>query len=141
MSKDEKYKVGYKKPPKEHQFKPGVSGNPRGRPKGAENVQTVIKRQLAKRLRVKERGRVRSVTKLEAWIGGMIDRAILGDARFSQQGLSLLRIEGVSVAEDGSMQIEIKFVSPDGSVRSDKPSEPADGDSGSGADDEEDDKD
>lgn len=27
------YKTGFKKPPREHQFKPGKSGNPRGRPK------------------------------------------------------------------------------------------------------------
>ena len=27
------YEVGYRKPPKEHQFKPGQSGNPKGRPK------------------------------------------------------------------------------------------------------------
>jgi len=27
------YKTGYKKPPKEHQFKPGKSGNPAGRPR------------------------------------------------------------------------------------------------------------
>ena len=141
MSKDEKYEVGYGRPPKEHQFKPGVSGNSKGRPRGAENIQAVIKKQLAKRVKVKERGRVRSVTKAEAFIGGIIDRAILGNPRYSQQALSLLRIEGVSVAEDGSMQIEIKFVSPDGSVRSDEPPEPADGDGGSGADDEGDDKD
>ena len=27
------YKTGFKKPPREHQFKPGKSGNPSGRPK------------------------------------------------------------------------------------------------------------
>lgn len=27
------YEVGYKRPPREHQFKPGQSGNPKGRPK------------------------------------------------------------------------------------------------------------
>ena len=31
------YEVGYGKPPKANRFKPGQSGNPKGRPKGAKN--------------------------------------------------------------------------------------------------------
>ena len=31
------YEVGYARPPKATRFKPGVSGNPRGRPKGSRN--------------------------------------------------------------------------------------------------------
>lgn len=36
------YNVGYGKPPKETRFKPGKSGNPRGRPKGAKNKRPAL---------------------------------------------------------------------------------------------------
>jgi hypothetical protein len=33
-----KYPIGYRKPPTETRFKPGTSGNPKGRPKGRRNL-------------------------------------------------------------------------------------------------------
>jgi hypothetical protein len=38
MSSDfsKEYEIGYKKPPRKNQFKPGQSGNPKGRPKLVE---------------------------------------------------------------------------------------------------------
>lgn len=36
------YEVGYAKPPAETRFKPGQSGNPRGRPKGAKNKRPAL---------------------------------------------------------------------------------------------------
>ena len=34
------YDVGYCRPPEDRQFKPGQSGNPRGRPKGSKNIKS-----------------------------------------------------------------------------------------------------
>lgn len=39
----EKKDVGYGNPPKEHQFKPGKSGNPKGKPKGAKSLKTMVR--------------------------------------------------------------------------------------------------
>lgn len=38
--------VGHGKPPVEHQFQPGVSGNPAGKPKGAIHLSTRIQNML-----------------------------------------------------------------------------------------------
>ncbi len=40
------YDVGYRKPPKHTRFKPGQSGNPRGRPKGTKNLKTDLIEEL-----------------------------------------------------------------------------------------------
>jgi hypothetical protein len=40
--KAEKKDVGYGKPPKEHQFKAGKSGNPKGKPKGAKGLKSMV---------------------------------------------------------------------------------------------------
>jgi Family of unknown function (DUF5681) len=42
-AEEEKYKVGPGRPPKEHQFKPGQSGNPKGAKRKAPSLITVLK--------------------------------------------------------------------------------------------------
>ena len=49
--KDADYQVGYGKPPIEKRFKPGKSGNPRGRPKGAKNKKSRIPAKNEERLK------------------------------------------------------------------------------------------
>ncbi len=47
---------GYGKPPAEHRFKPGQSGNPRGRPKGAKGRRAIAKRVLMEKHRADPSG-------------------------------------------------------------------------------------
>lgn len=42
------YEVGYARPPKSTRFKPGVSGNPKGRPKGAKNRRPALNEERLK---------------------------------------------------------------------------------------------
>lgn len=50
MSKaDQDNKVGYGKPPRENQYKPGESGNLNGRPKGSSNFASYLRKRLLAR--------------------------------------------------------------------------------------------
>ena len=44
------YEVGYGKPPRKSQFKPGQSGNPKGRPKGRKGFSTILVEELSEDL-------------------------------------------------------------------------------------------
>ena len=58
--------VGYGRPPSEHQFKPGQSGNELGRPKGSKNEATIIDELFNRKVDVRQNGRLRKITLLEA---------------------------------------------------------------------------
>ncbi len=74
-------RVGYGRPPLASRFRPGQSGNPRGRPKGARNLNAVLASALGERVAVTENGRRRRITKLEAAIKQIVNRAAAGEAR------------------------------------------------------------
>lgn len=71
--------VGYRRPPKQHQFKPGQSGNPKGRPKGTPTLQEVMTREATKLIKIKQGDNVVSVPKLEALARRVFNKALEGD--------------------------------------------------------------
>jgi uncharacterized protein DUF5681 len=73
--------VGYKKPPKSHQFRPGQSGNPNGRPKGARNFKSDLRDELSEMTSFRECGHEVSISKQRALIKRLVASAIEGDAR------------------------------------------------------------
>jgi hypothetical protein len=82
--RDGDYKVGYRKPPKTHQFTPGQSGNPRGRPKGSKNLAADLREELSERIPVVENGKPRTLTKQRALLKAQVAKAISGDVRAAQ---------------------------------------------------------
>jgi hypothetical protein len=75
--------VGYRRPPVNHQFKPGQSGNPKGRPKGSKNFVTTFAEVLSRPIKVRDRnnGKTRTVSKLEVMIEGITNKAMAGDPK------------------------------------------------------------
>jgi hypothetical protein len=89
--RDATYEVGFAKPPKSGQFEKGKSGNPKGRPKGSKNLATVVLRESRQPVRVNGPRGSRSVTKLEAAVMQLGNKAAQGDLRSQRELFSLVR--------------------------------------------------
>jgi hypothetical protein len=83
--------VGYGNPPKNTRFKKGVSGNPKGRPTGSLNVATVFTKTLLEKVVINEHGQRKTVTKLEAALKQLTNKAASGDLRAVRQLVELAR--------------------------------------------------
>lgn len=84
------YEVGYKKPPKHTQFKPGQSGNPKGRPHGAKNLSTELLEELQERVKVTESGKQKTISKQRAMLKALMAKAVQGDSRAANTLLNML---------------------------------------------------
>lgn len=73
--------VGYQRPPKNTRFKPGQTGNPKGRPKNVRNFKNDLRDELSELITVRENGRERRITKLRALVKALVAAAIKGDMR------------------------------------------------------------
>jgi hypothetical protein len=85
------YEIGYGKPPKMTRFKPGQSGNPRGRPRGSKNFSVLLEEELKQRVTINENGRRRRITKLAAIAKHMVNKSLSGDPRLLQALLNEIR--------------------------------------------------
>ena len=71
------YEVGYGKPPKKTQFKPGQSGNPKGRTKGSKNgIYTYIQRELNSSITLTDGSKI---TKEQGFARQLTNKALRGD--------------------------------------------------------------
>ena len=70
------YGVGYGRPPQHTRFKPGQSGNPKGRPKGTINLKTDLMEELSERISVSEGGKPKKLSKQRALLKSLVAKAI-----------------------------------------------------------------
>jgi hypothetical protein len=83
------YTIGKGKPPTETRWKPGQSGNPKGRPKDLANTKTIFKTVLSQKIALKENGKIRKIAGVEAIVRALFARAIRGDLKTARELLSI----------------------------------------------------
>ena len=93
-------RVGYGVPPVRSQFKPGQSGNRKGRPKGRKNFLTEFQEELFERVSISENGNSMKVTKQRALIKALFNRASKGEPKAWDALFKLLQQVGVDEVED-----------------------------------------
>jgi hypothetical protein len=96
-------KIGYGSPPHRTRFRPGVSGNPKGRPKWSEAGQLtgLLGKEIFRPIRIQENGNTTSMPALQIGLRRLVMLAAKGDsaaimtmvklAQFLEQGLAELR--------------------------------------------------
>jgi hypothetical protein len=72
---------GYGRPPAQHRFKPGQSGNPKGRPRGRKNEATIWHDRLYRKVSIRENGTLHKIPVLEAILLRIIESALKGDTK------------------------------------------------------------
>lgn len=103
------HEVGYGKPPKAHRFRPGQSGNPRGRRKGQPNSKTFTEQELSRRQWVTVDGKRRQVSNREIMVLAQINKARKGDDKAFRILLEL--DEGLR--RDTDAQLQSQNLSPE----------------------------
>ena len=78
---DRDYDVGYRKPPKHAQFRPGQSGNPKGRKKGAKGMKTLAQKTLTAKVAVRTGNGPKQMMRIEALLHKMVELGMKGNPR------------------------------------------------------------
>jgi hypothetical protein len=92
IDRDPDYDVGYARPPRQHQFRQGCSGNPRGRPRGAKNLATLLDETLNEKVHVNDNGKRKTISKRQAILKQLVNKAAGGDPRSIQLLLGEIRL-------------------------------------------------
>lgn len=75
------YEVGKGRPPLSTRWKPGQSGNPKGRPKGSKNLATIFNDALKQTLQIQENGKTRKITAREGIVRRLVNEALKGNIK------------------------------------------------------------
>jgi hypothetical protein len=100
------YGVGYKRPPVHSRFKPGQSGNPKGRPPGSANAKSTVQRVMSEKVSVRRGQKTSTVSTLEALVQAHAVKAIKGDARSATMVINVMTRTGLLADEEDNGPLE-----------------------------------
>jgi hypothetical protein len=104
------YGTGYGKPPVNTRFKPGQSGNPKGRKKGIKNNTSILEEELNATIFITENGKRKKVSKRRAITKHTVNKALQGDMKAA----SIVVFDKTRQAEDRKVGADIpEFSAPD----------------------------
>jgi hypothetical protein len=124
---NEPYRVGYGRPPKATQFKPGVSGFPSGRPKRKPSFSEVTEQVLNKKIEMRAGDRVLRMSNKEALVQSAIRQALAGKPRLLAVLPAIMRHE--SESHQGRGEVTLDLAADDEAILADflaRHSDPAD---------------
>jgi Family of unknown function (DUF5681) len=98
---DREYRVGPGRPPKEYQFKPGQSGNPKGarrKPRSiAPDLKALFERALSAKVTLRQGEQEKIITKAAAGIEQLVNQFAKGDRHARRDLLALAATLGVDL--------------------------------------------
>jgi hypothetical protein len=107
---DQEYRVGPGRPPKEHQFKPGQSGNPKGarqKPRSiAPDLKALLKRALSGKVTLRQGEQEKIITKAAAGIEQLVNQFAKGDRHARRDLIALAERLGVDLVAGQGAALE-----------------------------------
>jgi hypothetical protein len=95
-SNNSSYLVGYGRPPKHSQFRPGQSGNPSGHRKKRDSLQDIVAQVLFEKRELEVGERTEKIQGVTALVRTAMTRALQGDYKFLMAVIALIRLSGLA---------------------------------------------